>query len=116
MMVFSCFDAGTGLYDYYQSEKTTFPINADLPMPSLPAHTNDIGVPAIEASRPLPSDAKKIGSGWHARGIVSSCKRGSLSGLGSLGIFDGQPTWYLWATAGAVGLGAYGVYVLLRRR
>ena len=51
-------------------------------MPQFGAVDNAIGVPSIVAGRALPSGAKKVGRGWHARGMVSSCKPGGLLGLG----------------------------------
>jgi hypothetical protein len=84
-MLYSCFDAKSGLYDYY-ADRREIAINADMPVPSLPAPAGKVGVPAIDAGRPLPSDAKHIGRGWHAKGIVVQCGRGSLGALPSGGV------------------------------
>jgi len=80
-MFYSCFNPQIGLYDYFE-DSSTRPINGDLPIPKLPASTGRIGVPSIEAGRPLPSAAKRVGRGWHARGMIVKCNRG-LGGLAS---------------------------------
>jgi hypothetical protein len=79
-VIYSCFNPQSGFYDYFESSDQ-IPINADLPVPKLPPAGNDIGVSSMEAGRPMPSDAKRIGSGWHARGLVANCGRGG-GGLG----------------------------------
>lgn len=81
-MFYSCFNQGKGLYDYFQNSLEQ-PINSDLPIPKLPSSTGRIGVPAIEAGRPLPASAKFAGSGWHARGMIVQCAKNS-----SLGAID----------------------------
>jgi len=85
-MIYSCFDAASGLYDYYETDEQK-PLNADLPVPQLGSPDNPIGIPAIRAGRPLPSGARKVGRGWHARGMVANCKSGGMAGLGETG-FD----------------------------
>ncbi len=103
-MIHSCFDPKTGLYDYYQSS-LQIPYNADLPVPKLPSMAGNVGVPAMEAGRPMPSGAKHIGRGWHARGMISRCDGGGVSGFGSV---DGAVAWvkdggWKYIAAGAVG-------------
>jgi hypothetical protein len=56
-------------------------INADLPIPNLPSMAGRIGVPATEAGRPIPPGARRVGTGWNARGMISSCRP---AGLGEL--------------------------------
>jgi len=73
-MMYSCFAPRTGLYDYFESPEAT-PLNADLPIPRLPAEVNGIGVPSIVAGRPLPAGARIVGRGWHPRGMVAQCGR-----------------------------------------
>ena len=97
-MIYSCFDQSAGLYDYYE-DSSTRPINGDLPIPELPASTGKIGVPAIEAGRPLPINAKKVGQGWHARGMVVQCRNTSLGQTESSGL---EWTWWKAAGAGAL--------------
>jgi hypothetical protein len=79
-MIYSCFDPTVGLYDYYEAPGD-IAFNSDLPTPKLPPIAGTIGVPAIDAGRPLPSNAKHVGKGWHARGMVAACGRGSMSGI-----------------------------------
>lgn len=78
---YSCFDPKLGLYHYFV-DSSTRPMNGDMPTPRLPPAGNKIGVPAQEAARPLPPDAKPAGTGWHARGVVVSCsRRGQLGAV-----------------------------------
>lgn len=106
-MLYSCFDPQSALYDYYEDART-LPINADLPMPSLPKATQ-LGVAAIEAGRPLPSDARPAGRGWHARGQVVQCGRGPLGSL------ELDMAWSGWKWIGA-GVAAYVAWFVIRRR
>lgn len=82
-MICSCFNPKSGQYDYFET-KTTYPFNSDLPVPQLPSTAGRVGVPAIEAGRPLPRDAKPVGSGWSARGVLVRCG----SPLGQLSSFE----------------------------
>lgn len=88
-MIYSCFDPKAGLYDYF-ADSVQRPINADLPIPKLPAAAGKVGVPAIEAGRPMPADAKHVGRGWHAKGMVVVCGRGAYGAVPS---FDSAWTW-----------------------
>ncbi len=106
-MIYSCFDDRRGLYRYFRTEEN-LPINADLPVPKLPAPTGDVGVPSILSGRPLPSGAKLVGHGWHARGIVVQCGGESLGGLGSFGS-EGMGGG-LWLFAGVASVAALGLY------
>jgi hypothetical protein len=81
-MIYSCFNERAGLYEYFENA-ATHPTNGDLPVPSPGPKAGKIGVPAMNAGRFLPSDAKRAGSGWHARGIVVDCKKTPLPGLGA---------------------------------
>ena len=103
-MNYSCFDQKSGLYDYY-ADATELAINADLPVPQLPSVAGKIGVPSIDAGRPLPAGARPVGRGWHARGIVVSCGRGS-QGLGAVPSVSGAIDWvtaggWKWILGGA---------------
>lgn len=82
-MIYSCFDARRGVYDYYATD-SSLPVNADLPTPRLADNTR-IGTPAVDAAREMPRGARPIGSGWHARGVIVRC---NASGLGR--VFDHQ--------------------------
>lgn len=110
-MIYSCFDPQTGLYDYHQDDRT-IPINGDLPVPRLP-HATQLGVASIEAGRPLPSGARPVGRGWHAKGQVVQCGRGN-----GMGAFDAEGAWS-WFTGGGwawVAGGFAAVWVLQRGR
>lgn len=87
-MIYSCFDQRSGSYRYFEDAHKV-PVNGDLPVPHwLKAKTaNGIGVPTAEAGRPLPSDAKFIGTGLSARGLIVRCDGGGTS-LGLLSMQD----------------------------
>ena len=99
-MIYSCFVPERGTYDYYENS-LQIQLNADLPVPKLPPDTGKIGVPAIDAGRPLPGDARKTGEGWHARGMIVNCRGTGVSGFGELPTLN-VPAW-VWPVAG-VGL------------
>jgi hypothetical protein len=82
-MQYSVFDDKTGLYDYYVGSGDV-PINADLPTPRMPGSAGKVGVASIEAARPLPGDARHVGRGWHAKGVLAR-KSGGLAGAGTPG-------------------------------
>jgi len=107
MMIYSCFNPKAGLYDYYEGPDV-YPINADLPVPSLPPEIAGIGVPSIEAARSMPSGVTPAGQGWHARGMLVSCGRGPL---GELPTFGGLA---IWRVAVALGLVSIVTYYSLR--
>lgn len=72
-MIYSCFDQNSGLYRYFQ-DSTQIPVNGDLPVPNyLKGRATKLGVPALEAGRPLPRDARPIGRGVPARGMLVNC-------------------------------------------
>ena len=101
-MIYSCFDAKSGLYRYFQDGDQRA-INADLPVPSFRSSTK-LGVPATEAGRPLPSGAVPAGSGWRARGMIVQCgSSAGFSGFGDIGT----------GGSAALGLLALGVGALL---
>ena len=107
-MIYSCFQQTPGLYAYFEGPGDV-PLNGDLPVPRLPAAVGGIGVPSIEAGRPLPAGAKYIGSGWHARGMLVKCGPG-----GSLGAMPSAKN----LAIGVVLLGglAAGAYYFARRQ
>ena len=86
-MMYSCFDDKSGSYRYFKDSRQ-LAINADLPIPRLPQYAGDVGVPAIEAGRSLPSDAQPVGSGFFAQGQIVQCDGG---GLGSV---DDTVEWF----------------------
>ena len=82
-MIYSVFAPAEGMYHYYQTSETKA-VNADLPIPSLGNDAGKIGVPAIDAARPLPGDAVFVGRGGNARGVIADKKSGAFSGLDSV--------------------------------
>lgn len=90
-MIYSCFDEARGIYRYFEDSETRA-FNGDLPTPALGSAAGQVGVPAREAGRQLPSGARRVGEGWQARGTVVSCAErqgmgsfeGSSSALGAL--------------------------------
>lgn len=83
-MIYSCFNAPLGMYEYFEDNRQ-HPTNGDLPVPKLPPQTGRIGVPAMDAGRPLPRDAKRAGTGWEARGMIVNCKPMATAGLSGIG-------------------------------
>lgn len=83
-MIYSCFNPPLGLYEYFEDDRQ-HPTNGDLPVPKLPKQTGRVGVPAMDAGRPLPTDAKRMGTGWEARGMIVNCKPMATPGLSGLG-------------------------------
>ena len=82
-MFYSRFDEVAGVYDVFQ-DGVQRAVNADLPVPDMPAELNGIGAPASECGRPLPNGAVHVGQTWSPKGIIVTPKpRGSVSGLGS---------------------------------
>lgn len=58
-----------GHYDYFQAQQVA-PLGDDLPVPRLkPA--SELGVPSVEAGRPIPSGAKYVGQGEEAIGVLA---------------------------------------------
>jgi hypothetical protein len=90
-MRYSCFDAQSALYDYFEDDRT-IAINADVPVPRMRT-VGSIGVPSIEAGERVPSGAKHVGRGWHAQGLIAQC------GKGPLGAFDLSNKWVIFALA-----------------
>lgn len=83
-MIYSCFDPQSGQYRYFQ-DSVSAPVNGDLPVPSyLKSRSTKLGVPSLEAGRPLPRDARRVGSGLTARGMVVECGAGNGQALGDL--------------------------------
>lgn len=81
-MKYSRFVPELGLYEVFE-DALRHPINADLPVPKLPGRIGNIGVPAGHAGRPLPSDAKRVGTSWRPVGQIVVPKSGSdLRGIG----------------------------------
>ena len=93
-MLYSCFDAPRGEYRVFENSKTQ-PANGDLSVPRLSSlFVGNIGVPAMDAGRPLPSDAQYVGHAPNAQGMIVNCE-GGMSGFGEV-----SPT-----TAKVIGIG-----------
>lgn len=94
-MNYCVFDARTGVYAYYKGPDHP-PINGDLPTPSLANGIAGIGMPSVDAGRDLPPGAKRVGQGWHAKGII--CRPPGGRALSGYSYGDGM-SW------GAISLG-----------
>jgi len=95
-VIYSCFDPGAGAYSYFEDD-ARIPVNADLPVPSLPPPAGTIGVPAIHAGRPLPAGARPAGQGLLAKGLLVDCgASGPLAGSFDAGTLP--PAWK-WVVA-----------------
>lgn len=68
MLIYSRWRPDVGGFEYFEAPET-HNINDDLPTPELLAAK--IGVPSMEAGRPLPSGARRVGTGEEARGLVA---------------------------------------------
>lgn len=81
-MIYSCFNERLGQYEYFEDQRG-HALNGDLPVPNYLAGktAGNIGVPAREAARPLPSGAKRVGQGFEAKGMIVSCKGTTIQGL-----------------------------------
>lgn len=112
-MIYSSFDERAGLYRYYTDHRE-HPVNADLPVPSMPADAGRIGVPARECGRELPADARPAGSGWHARGLVVQPTRSSSPGLGEAS--GAPPAWRVGVGVALAALVIWGVSRYSRSR
>lgn len=87
-MIYSCFNEKAGHYEYFRDDRSA-PINGDLPVPQLAdRQAGKVGVPARDAGRPLPKDARKFGVGWQARGMIVSCKPSAVRGIGQTDALD----------------------------
>jgi hypothetical protein len=80
-MIFSRWRPDTGGYDYFDSPSTRYGLGDDLPVPNLPK-TSPLGVASTDIGRSVPSDARLVGSGPLARGMVAPMNKSGLKGLG----------------------------------
>ncbi len=80
-MIFSRWRPDTGGYDYFDSPSTRYGLGDDLPVPRLP-NSSRLGAASTDSGRPLPLDARHVGSGPLPRGMVTVMDKSSLSGLG----------------------------------
>lgn len=100
-MIYSVWNQAAEKYDYYESPTADAEYNAPAPRHLRP--TTKLGATPSTAGWPLPSNARKVGSGDYARGRIAS--RG---GGGALGLVPFLPVsigeaaviavvgWWLW--------------------
>ena len=113
-MIYSCFNERAGHYEYFEDDRGQA-INGDLPVPTLQGKmAGKVGVPARDAGRSLPSDAKRIGTGWAAQGMIVQCQPKSMRGLA--GLAGGTDATNLGLRMGVIviggGLAVYGLFRL----
>ena len=99
-MIYSVWNQGRGVYDYYQTPEVQEVANA--PRPDHLRQTQ-LGLTPGQAAWPLPAGAQKIGSGEFARGRVAGTGGVTvLSGFGVESLFDirvaavAVVAWLLW--------------------
>jgi len=78
-MIYSVWDHANRVYDYYRTPDTSAETSA--PKPSH-LKQSTLGLSPDQAAWPLPSSARKVGSGKYPKGFVASKNGGS--GLGFL--------------------------------
>lgn len=100
-MIFSRWRPDTGGYDYFDSQSTRFGLGDDLPVPRLPK-VHALGACSTDIGRALPIDARPVGSGPIARGMVAPM--GRLRGFAGLDLADNAVKMVL-AVACALGVG-----------
>lgn len=109
-MRYSCFRPELGLYDYFE-DGATLPLNADLPVPTLPPDSGRAGLASIHAARSLPRGAHRTGRGWHAQGQVVKCPQGGM--LNGLGAVETGTLLRGAVVVGVVGIGLWFVFSLV---
>ena len=82
-MIYSVWNQGKGVYDYFQTPDVQEVANAPKPKH---LKMRQLGMSPAHAAWPLPSGAKLIGSGEFARGRMAISE--SSRGMGSFGIED----------------------------
>lgn len=115
-MIYSRWRPDVGGYDYFQ-DAVTHNLNDDLPEPQLrPA--SQIGIPSIEAGRPIPAAAVWAGEGAKAVGLVAPVdakalvRRTRSLALGALGTSNTN----VWIAGAAIALVGFGIYRATRKR
>lgn len=89
-----------GGYDYFQTEEIA-PLGNDLGVPHLDV-VNGIGVPSVEAGRPVPRGARYAGDGDLPLGVVAPMDR---SKVGAVSFLADMPPWLAFLSgAAAVGV------------
>lgn len=106
---YSRWDPATGGWSYYDAPEPLPNLNDDLPTPQLPP-ASAIGVPSIEAGRPIPPSAAYVGQGDVAQGLIAPVERSRL--VARTGPLSGVSFSIHW---GSLALGAL-IGVLIARR
>lgn len=113
MVVYSVWRPDGG-YDYYETPSEIAALGNDLPVPNLKS-AGPIGVPSVEAGRPVPAGARHVGSGREVQGLVAPT---DMSRLGfAVGNGAGSDPRALWFALGAITISvAWAVHAYVRRR
>lgn len=100
-MIYSVMNTGARKYDYYETPEAE-PWHAPAPPP---ARASSLGAVPEDAAWPLPAGARKIGSGFEAKGRIAVLSRGGGIALGAV-----EPA---YVAAGVVAFMALGGLALL---
>jgi hypothetical protein len=82
-----------GGYDYYDVSTEIAALGNDLPVPRL-SSVGPIGVPSIEAGRPIPTGARHAGSGERAVGLVAPMNSARLGMAIGQEAIDSRWLWF----------------------
>lgn len=86
VVIYSVYNYGTHGYDYFETVSDNV---THAPVPPKAKDPSSLGATADQAAWPLPSGARKVGSGPVARGrIASSARSVGLGGVGDLMDFN----------------------------
>lgn len=88
-MIYSRFRPHAGDYEYFESPEK-IGLADDLPTPKLPFGTS-VGVPSVDAGRPIPAGAVYRGTGPFAKGVIAPISK--RAGMGLLNLIEYIPGW-----------------------
>lgn len=112
-MIYSRYRPDVGGYEYFRAAES-YNRNDDLPTPELPP-ASKIGVPSIEAGRPIPPNAVKVGEGEVAVGLLAPVDESRVvrrtRSLAGVDMPQGATKW----VAGAV-IGVAVIWLVARKR
>jgi hypothetical protein len=112
MVIYSVWRPDGG-YDYYEDRREVAALGNDLPIPDLKI-AGVVGVPSIEAGRPVPPGARHVGTGPLARGLIAPT---NMSRLGfAIGSGERADARLVWFALGALTIGAAWAWSHYRRR
>jgi hypothetical protein len=80
-----------GGYDYFETDEIA-PLGNDLGVPHLEV-VNGIGVPSVEAGRPIPAGARHVGEGALPIGVVAPMDRSQVGEESFLDQMLNVPPW-----------------------